>query len=442
MKLKCLLSFVMLSCIFNFTGCSFSSSENQNNSNPENTNTNTVALSLNDTPVGFGYKNVTQQKTNAVTVSTKEELVAALKQGGLIYINGIIDLSEGMLPSTGGGTNSCLDAFVKANSDFEDYDSFVESYTQNCSTTTNDKKSSSPESKYGKQMWKLNNAYKAVVQPEIVSNTTIIGLTSQSGIKGGPLILSDVSNVVIRNVTLMDAYDPFPHHEKNDGYNAQFDTICIQDGSHDIWIDHVTLKDTMTLKHVMTGGTEDEKWQNYDGLLDMKSEDTTDITVSYCRFENHDKTMLIGSSDTEWDGCYRYVTLHHNYFINCGQRLPMVRQTNIHIFNNYYYYDKDTAPYTQQYAVGVRNKSKVFSQNNYFTSGIKYSYRGNSSLKGTLLSEGDVDNSSESIKTSEINISEESSLFTIPYSYTLESASELATLIPQNAGSGTLSLTE
>ena len=97
----------------------------------------------------------------------------------------------------------------------------------------------------------------------------IIGLGTNSGLKGGSINISGVSNVAVRNLTIQDAYDPFPHHEKDDGFNAQLDCIVIQGTTSNIWIDHCTLKDTMYYKKVaISGGS--EKWQTYDGLCDIK----------------------------------------------------------------------------------------------------------------------------------------------------------------------------
>ena len=55
----------------------------------------------------------------------------------------------------------------------------------------------------------------------VASNTTIIGLGENSGIKGGEILLKNVQNIAIRNIKLEDTFDPFPDIQKNDGFNAQ-----------------------------------------------------------------------------------------------------------------------------------------------------------------------------------------------------------------------------
>jgi len=412
------------------------STQNSSYNKPDETPVSHPDVNILDlSPVGFA--NVTKDYENTYTVSTKEQLIEALKkEKTLIYVNCMIDLSDGLIPNDDGSITDKLDAFVKTNtsSSFTSYSSFKEAYSSNCASTTNDKSSSSPESKYGKTLWTLNKKYGEEITIKPKSNTAIIGITKDAGFKGGAINLSNVSNVIFQNLTIKDAYDPFPHHEKNDGFNAQFDTLCIQNGSNNIWIDHCTFRDTLPLTKVHTLDNKEEKWQTYDGLLDIKGENTTNITVSYCRFENHDKTMLIGSSDTDWPGSNRAVTLHHNYFYNCGQRLPMVRQTKIHIFNNVYTAD-DKINYTQQYAIGIRKDAKVLSENNYFDSKIKYSFSGKSGDEGQLYSSGDFDKSSNGKKQDNfIETSEKP--FTISYTYTLDETETLIETVYANAGAG------
>ncbi len=100
----------------------------------------------------------------------------------------------------------------------------------------------------------------------VASNTTIIGLGENSGIKGGSLLLKNVQNIAIRNMNILDAFDPFPDVQKNDGFNAQYDGISIE-SSKNIWIDHCHFKDTVELDHVHLADKELTKWQTYDGTV-------------------------------------------------------------------------------------------------------------------------------------------------------------------------------
>ena len=364
-------------------------------------------ISLSDSPVGYASLGTNYVTDGAQTVvSTRAELLAAVEKGGIIVVDGMIDMSEGMLPTTAGGSTSALDAFVTVQTTslhaknastypqvFETYEAFKTAYAALCSAATNDKSKTSTATTLSQTLWALNAAYGNVMKLNLVSNTTLIGKDASSGITGGSIQINGLSNVQVRNLTIQDAYDPFPHHEENDGFNAEWDGIVVQGASKNIWIDHCTIEDTLYTSNVTisTGGT--EKWQTYDGLCDMKN-DSTNITVSNCLFKNHDKTMLIGSSDSDGDNTVRFITLYQNYFYNCGQRLPMVRNTTIHILNNYY--DASNAHYSNSYAVGVRKNAIIYAENNYFGSGIKQSF---ANSYGELYSSGNTDNSTSGCKS-------------------------------------------
>ncbi|MBQ8678869.1 MAG: polysaccharide lyase family 1 protein [Treponema sp.] len=393
------------------------------------------SISASQLPDGFASTNFSSKVdfSSAKTVSTKEELRSALRKGGVIYVNGMIDMSDGMLPSEGGASNAALDAFVKKHSRFSTYKEYKDAYAAACTTSTDDS-SKGPQSSMYTTMHDLNLTYRDVIQVAIRSNTILIGLTSESGFSGATISINGVSNVILRNLTIRDAYDPFPHHEANDGYNAQHDTVAIQ-GSKNIWVDHCTFADTINVSHVLTAGKNDEKWQTFDGLCDITN-GNDNITISYCKFMNHDKTMLIGSSDSESiKPENRHITLHHNYFYNCGQRLPMVRLTTVHTYNNFFEVAKD-APYKSNYALGVRYNALIQSENNYYGSGTGYSFSGNSGSKqGTVYSIGDIDKTTNGKKTGQYKVSK-SPLFTIPYTYATITAEEVPDYVKANAGAG------
>lgn len=383
-------------------------------------------LSLTDTPVG--YASITPQTGTGTTVTTKTELVNALKKGGLIYVSGTIDVSEGCLPSEAGGTTTQLDAFVAANSDYSTYTAFKTAYAGACSSSTNDKSSDSPESTYGSVMWTLNKAYGNKIKLSPVSDTTIIGLDG-AVIKGGTFQISNKSNITIRNLTIQDAYDPFPHHEKNDGFNAQWDGICL-DGASNIWIDHCTIEDTMKYSNVTTKSGS-EKWQTYDGLCDMKGS-SKNIVVSYCVFKNHDKTMLIGSSSSDISG--GYITIHHNKFLNCGQRLPMTTYPYMHVYNNSFERDSD-AYYTQQACIVGRYAAYTYVvENNYFGSGVKKCLTTSTDAAGSCYSSGNY--FVESSVSTGLVTSTSAKPFTPSYSYELDEASDVPSIVEENAGAG------
>ncbi len=408
------------------------------NPNPDPDPTNKT-ISLTDTPLGYASKGTSYVTSGGKTVTTRSELLSAISNGGVIIINGMIDMSDGMLPdSTENFPNlTTLDAFVKKqDKGYSTYAEWVTAYATACTKDTEDKSKGSSNSSLYDILWEFNKAYGNVIKLSLKSNTTLIGAGPGCGIKGGSIQITSVENVQIRNLTIKDAFDPFPHHEAGDQYNAQWDGVVVE-GSKNVWIDHCTFEDTLAVGHVYTAGEDDEKWQMYDGLCDIKNRtnpvsETTNVTVSNCIFRNHDKTMLIGSSDSDGDNSKRFVTLQGNYFYNCGQRLPMVRNTTIHILNNYY--DADSrATYSQQYAVGCRKDSIIYAEANYFGSGILYSFKDN---YGKLYASGNEDNSSKKQNTSSSGSTLFKDAVVGAYTYTAVSASQAKTNAQSSAGAG------
>lgn len=94
-----------------------------------------------------------------------------------------------------------------------------------------------------------------------------------------------------------------------------------------------------------------------DGSTDVKY--CHSVTISYTQYNKTHKTNLIGSSDS----ALQYnITLHHNYYNQCGSRLPLVRQANIHMYNNYYYGSTG-------YSSSIRANCYAFVENCYYDGG-------------------------------------------------------------------------
>jgi pectate lyase len=88
------------------------------------------------------------------------------------------------------------------------------------------------------------------------------------------------------------------------------------------------------------------------------------VTVSWNRFLNHDKTSLIGSSDSAAaDRGKLRVTVHHNLYDGVEQRSPRVRFGQIHLYNNYYKFENLPG---WQYGWGVGVESQIYAENNFF----------------------------------------------------------------------------
>ncbi len=148
------------------------------------------------------------------------------------------------------------------------------------------------------------------------SNKTIVGMGNDATLKGGGLGIKNVSNVIVRNLIFKDAFVDW------EGKTTDNDAIEINN-SHHVWINHCDLS------------------HFDDGLIDIKNA-ADYVTISWCRFHNHNKVMLIGAGDDAiQDRGHLNTTVHHCWFDGSdgngiGQRLPRVRFGKVHVFNNYY----------------------------------------------------------------------------------------------------------
>ena len=160
------------------------------------------------------------------------------------------------------------------------------------------------------------------------SNKTIIG-NSGAAIVGCGLNINGDKNVIIRNLSFRNWND---------------DAINVQESATNIWIDHNSFSN------------------GYDGAVDIKRGSDL-VTVSWNRFHDHDKTLLLGHDDDNGaqDAGRLRTTYHHNYFDGSDQRNPRVRFAPVvHVYNNYY---RDNS-----YGVASTNDAGLFVEGNYFFS--------------------------------------------------------------------------
>jgi pectate lyase len=203
----------------------------------------------------------------------------------------------------------------------------------------------------------------ANIQFRVGPNTTIFGLPNARLI-GANLLVQNVDNVIVRNLRMEDAADCFPLWDPTDGsagnWNSAYDLITLTGATH-VWADHNTLSDGNNVDAAQPRYF-GRPYQVHDGALDIiRASDY--VTVSWNTFQEHDKTMLIGSTNTVGaDAGKLRVTIHHNKFANVGQRVPRVRFGQVDVYNNYYYLtDEDT--YSYSWGVGVH--SAIYAENNF-----------------------------------------------------------------------------
>jgi pectate lyase len=214
-------------------------------------------------------------------------------------------------------------------------------------------------------------AQQARVRIRVGSNTTLVGRDKKATIRGAWLDLRGTAsvprtNIIIRNLNFEDTYDCFPQWAPTDGalgnWNALYDSVSLRDTDH-VWIDHNTFRDIETADETLPVYF-GRIFQVHDGLLDITNASDL-VTVSWNEFRDHDKVMLVGSSDgaTSTDRGKLRLTLHHNRFDGVGQRAPRVRFGQVHVYNNYYRV-QDVPSYAYSWGVGV--ESAIHAENNFF----------------------------------------------------------------------------
>lgn len=297
-----------------------------------------------------GGANATEQ--NVFKVTNKKEFVSALKNRKnttpkIVLVYGTIDFD-----TDDNGKPLTMKDYMVDGYDFQQY------------LETHKPQSTAPKSLKDEQEAKRKASQKnqsKSITVHVPPNTSIIGMDNAK-LKGVNLVL-DSDNVIIRNIQFESPYDYFPSWDPNDGpegnWNSQYDSISIKGGTH-IWIDHSSFQDGPETVEKYFG----RKYEHRDGLVDITNE-ADYITISYSTFANHNKTMLIGSSDSKIsDEGKLHVTLHHNYFHDVVQRLPRVRFGQVHVYNNYFASDITNGEYAYAYALGVGKKSQIYAENN------------------------------------------------------------------------------
>ena len=297
-----------------------------------------------------GGANATEQ--NVFKVTNKKEFVSALKNRKnttpkIVLVYGTIDFD-----TDDNGKPLTMKDYMVDGYDFQQY---LETHKPQSTAS----KSLKDEQEAKRKASQKNQSKSITVH--VPSNTSIIGMDNAK-LKGVNLVL-DSDNVIIRNIQFESPYDYFPSWDPNDGpegnWNSQYDSISIKGGTH-IWIDHSSFQDGPETVEKYFG----RKYEHRDGLVDITNE-ADYITISYSTFENHNKTMLIGSSDSKIsDEGKLHVTLHHNYFHNVVQRMPRVRYGQVHMYNNYFASDTTNGEYAYAYSLGVGKNSQIYAESN------------------------------------------------------------------------------
>ena len=229
-------------------------------------------------------------------------------------------------------------------------------------------------------------------------NKTIVGIGANPTIRGGGFDFYKSYNVIVQNLTFVDAED---------------DAVNVGQQSHHIWIHHNTFVSPV------------------DGSIDIvRGADY--VTVSWNHFAGTDKSMLIGHSDgaSSSDVGRLKVSIHHNWFDGSRQRHPRVRFGEpVHVYNNFF-------DGNELYGVASTMNAGVVLEANNFTDVPHpcYSTSGYAdSGPGRLVQRNNMFTGSGPCEAGG-TVAEPRTY----YSYTLDAASAVPSLVRAGAGAGRL----
>ncbi|MDT0437736.1 MULTISPECIES: polysaccharide lyase family 1 protein [Streptomyces] len=290
------------------------------------------------------------------TVTTWDGFKAALAEGGsapkIIKVLGTIDAD---------GPDCASFA-----ADGWDFDTYLATYAPEVWGRTrnlDDEPADSPEGLRRASAARQDASIKAFVP----ANTTIVGVGRDAGFKGASLQIKGVDNVIVRNLTFESPLDCFPQWDPTDtadgNWNSEYDSTVLYGATH-VWMDHNTFTDgdhpDSTLPYYYG-----RIFEQHDGELDIvKGSDH--VTASWNVFADHDKTILIGNSDSAStaavDRGHLKVTLHHNLFSGLVERAPRVRFGQVDSYNNHFVAEEG---YGYSYGIGL--ESRLVAEHNAFT---------------------------------------------------------------------------
>ncbi len=181
-----------------------------------------------------------------------------------------------------------------------------------------------------------------------VNNITVEGVGEDAEIFQWGMTFKNCNSVEVRNIRFYD------YTEDACSIEGSENSTTLSGFKHkNFWIHHNTFDIGVNYWDVC----KEQDKHDGDGSTDFKY--LSHITVSYNRYNGTHKTGLVGGSDSARQACF---TFHHNYYNGCDQRMPLGRQANMHMYNNYY-------AGSGLYSISLRAGAYAFIENCVFTSG-------------------------------------------------------------------------
>jgi pectate lyase len=259
---------------------------------------------------------------------------------------------------------------------------------------------------------KISSSSTTVVNVKHGANVSILGLGSSAELQNVGLNIWDYENVIVRNLKIHEVFYP--------------DDALTIDACNHVWVDHCELHSI-----IGDGITVD----TYDGLLDIKR-GSKYVTVSWCYLHDHMKTMLIGHTDNtslQATDSEMRITLHHNYHQNTDGRNPSLRFGAVHMFNNYF---DNISDYGLAARDGGHAKVENCHYNNVKLSMSTDKFPVEGLPNGYICQSGNLFTGSTGAPVISQTGCDWWTSSTLPYSYTLDAVSTVATNVPNNVGVG------
>ena len=241
------------------------------------------------------------------------------------------------------------------------------------------------------------------------SNKTLQGACGGQATINGHVGIGASTNVIVRNLRVVG------NNCTDAGGDCESGEDAVEIGqSSRVWIDHLDVSD------------------GSDGNLDIANASDY-VTVSYTKFwyrgrsGGHQFSNLVGNSDSNTgDAGKLRVTWHHNWWADrVVERQPRVRFGQNHLYNNLW------TSSGNNYCIGVGVNANILSQNNVFI-GVSDPLETDSYSNGSSVAHaaGNIYTSTSGM-TADLN---GGSVFTPPYTVTLDAASGVEAAVRAGAG--------
>lgn len=179
-----------------------------------------------------------------------------------------------------------------------------------------------------------------------VNNITVEGVGEDAEIFQWGMTFKNCNSVEVRNIRFYD------YTEDACSIEGSENSTTLSGFKHkNFWIHHNTFDIGVNYWDVC----KEQDKHDGDGSTDFKY--ISNVTVAYNRYNGTHKTGLVGGGDSHHQACF---TFHHNYYNGCDQRMPLGRQANMHMYNNYY-------SGSGLYSISLRAGAYAFIENCVFT---------------------------------------------------------------------------